>query len=210
MIYFDMLPKEQRQIYHELSFTKEYGFVLFGGTAIALQLGHRVSVDFDFFRKEELISNDKKKIENFFAPVTILQDEKNTFVFLTQNGVQLSFFGSISFVQKENAIVLDNVLLAAKMTDLLATKLKATFDRAEYKDYRDIAEILKNGGTTLQEGFQKMKDFFGAGSFSQMQVLKNLTFFDDGNVSKLSEDDQQFLIKEVKRFLKSIKSAGQR
>lgn len=45
----EILPTSQQEVWPELSDIKKLGFVLYGGTAIALQLGHRISVDFDFF-----------------------------------------------------------------------------------------------------------------------------------------------------------------
>lgn len=47
--HLEILPKEQRALWKELKPLQGMGFVLYGGTAIALRLGHRVSIDFDFF-----------------------------------------------------------------------------------------------------------------------------------------------------------------
>lgn len=47
--YYDILPPEQKSLWPSLHKLSELGFVLYGGTAIALQCGHRNSVDFDFF-----------------------------------------------------------------------------------------------------------------------------------------------------------------
>ena len=49
-----ILPRAQQQLWPELSATVAMGFVLYGGTAIALRLGHRPSVDFDFFSERPL------------------------------------------------------------------------------------------------------------------------------------------------------------
>lgn len=49
-LHFEILPKEQKEIYPYLKVLKDMDFTLFGGTALALQLGHRESVDFDFLR----------------------------------------------------------------------------------------------------------------------------------------------------------------
>ena len=47
--HFEILPSAQIQLWKELQPLKKLGFVLYGGTALALRLGHRVSVDFDLF-----------------------------------------------------------------------------------------------------------------------------------------------------------------
>ncbi|EPH07924.1 hypothetical protein HMPREF9309_01179 [Campylobacter ureolyticus ACS-301-V-Sch3b] len=198
MIYYEILPQEQKEIYKNLSFLKNKGFILFGGTAIALQLGHRQSIDFDFFTSNRLDEKLKDEILKNLKSDTMLQNEENTLVFL-KNEVKLSFFGDIDFAIKENSLILDDVLEVANLKSLLATKLKATFDRAEYKDYIDIVEILKTGQITIEEGINKMFDFFGT-DFTASQVLKNLTYFEDGNLYRLETKDRDILIQSVLNF----------
>lgn len=198
MIHYEILPQEQKKIYKNLSFLKNKGFILFGGTAIALQLGHRQSIDFDFFTSNKLDKKLKDEILKNLKSDTMLQNEENTLVFL-KNEVKLSFFGDIDFAIRENSLVLDDVLEVANLKSLLATKLKATFDRAEYKDYIDIVEILKTGQITIEEGINKMFDFFGT-DFTASQVLKNLTYFEDGDLYRLEIKDRDILIQSVLNF----------
>jgi hypothetical protein len=93
---FDVLPAAQQQIWNALAAAPRLGFVLYGGTAIALYLGHRRSIDFDFFRSEPL---DKNQISTEFAFVkgaAVLQDAPNTLVILAEmpaDRVKISFFG---------------------------------------------------------------------------------------------------------------------
>ena len=54
---FEILPSAQKNLWPELAGVPPH-FVLYGGTALALRLGHRVSVDFDFFSSKTIISND--------------------------------------------------------------------------------------------------------------------------------------------------------
>lgn len=198
MIHYEILPQEQKRIYKNLSFLKNKGFILFGGTAIALQLGHRQSIDFDFFTSNKLDKKLKDEILKNLKSDTMLQNEENTLVFL-KNEVKLSFFGDIDFAIRENSLILDDVLEVANLKSLLATKLKATFDRAEYKDYIDIVEILKTGQITIEEGINKMFDFFGT-DFTASQVLKNLTYFEDGDLYRLEIKDRDILIQSVLNF----------
>ena len=81
---FDVLPAAQQQIWNDLPAAPRLGFVLYGGTAIALHLGHRRSIDFDFFRSEPL---DKNQIGTEFAFVkgaAVVQDTPNTLVILAE------------------------------------------------------------------------------------------------------------------------------
>ncbi|PIE45130.1 MAG: hypothetical protein CSA45_04330 [Gammaproteobacteria bacterium] len=199
MMFIETLPIEQQKIYPLLKFAKDYHFVLFGGTAISLQIGHRVSVDFDFFSKEKLDSTLKKTILEKLQADNIIQDERDTLVY-EKDGVKISFFGNIAFSTAENSFMLDEVLRVANLKALLATKLKATFDRAEYKDYKDIVELLQLKDINLAIGINKMNDFF-KGNISISQILKNLTYFDDGDLHKLNKEDRKILVDHVNNYL---------
>lgn len=202
MIHYEIFPQEQKKIYKNLSFLKNNGFILFGGTAIALQLGHRQSIDFDFFTSNRLDKKLKDEILKNLKSGTILQNEECTLIYL-KNKVKLSFFGDINFATKENSFILDDVLEVANLKSLLATKLKATFDRAEYKDYIDIVEILKTGQVTIKDGIDKMFNFFGM-DFTASQVLKNLTYFEDGDLHRLEKKDKDILTQSVLNFKDDI------
>ena len=99
----DVLSPAQQRLWPTLHKAADLGFVLYGGTAVALRLGHRPSVDFDFFSENPL---DREAIEAAFPFVeqsTLLQDEKNTWTLLVpceesdRHHVKVSFFGTIGF-----------------------------------------------------------------------------------------------------------------
>jgi hypothetical protein len=73
-----MLPPAQQRLWPELGRTAELGFALYGGTAIALHLGHRFSVDFDFFSEKPLDRDAIQAAFRFMPQSTVLQDERNT------------------------------------------------------------------------------------------------------------------------------------
>jgi hypothetical protein len=190
---FDVLPAAQQQIWNALAAAPRLGFVLYGGTAIALHLGHRRSIDFDFFRSASL---DKNQISAEFAFVkgaAVLQDTPDTLVLLAEMPaglVKISFFGSIGFGRVNDPLLTrDGVLLVASLDDLMATKLKATLDRAEAKDYRDIAAMIA-AGASLSAGLSAFKQMFNG---EPAQVLRAIGYFRDGDLSTLSQADQQLL-----------------
>lgn len=189
----DILPKAQREIWQQLAPAMRLSFVLYGGTAVALHLGHRVSVDFDFFRSAPLLKGEIEKNFRFMREAQTIQESENTLVIsaaMPSGLVKLSFFGGMG-LGRINAPVetTDAVLLVASLEDLLATKLTATLDRAEAKDYRDIAAMLA-AGVSLERGL---------GGFAKMYrrdpalALKSIGFFKDGDLSALSPTDQGIL-----------------
>lgn len=189
----DILPDAQRAMWRHLAVAPELGFVLYGGTAIALHLGHRQSIDFDFFQGGAL---DKDLIrERFTIPqkALILQDARDTLVIVADHGagpVKLSFFGGIAFGRVDDPLWTDDgVLLVASLDDLMATKLKATQDRAEAKDYRDIAAMIASG-VSLAAGLGAVRRMFGG---EPAQVLRALGYFKDGDLADLGDIDRAIL-----------------
>ena len=196
---FDVLPAAQQQIWNALAAASRLGFVLYGGTAIALHLGHRRSIDFDFFRSEPL---DKEQIRAeiaFISGATVLQDTPNTLVILAEmpaGAVKISFFGGIGFGRVGDPLVTrDGVLLIASLDDLMATKLKVILDRAEAKDYRDIAAMI-SARISLPMGLGAFRQMFAG---EPAQVLRAIGYFKDGDLPTLSQEDQQLLRSERDR-----------
>jgi hypothetical protein len=189
----EILPQAQQEIWPLLAPAPELLFVLYGGTAVALHLGHRQSIDFDFFRSESL---DKKELQASFAfmrDAQTIQEDESTVVVIAQMAagpVKVSFFGGMNIGRiNDPLLTTDSVLLVASIDDLLATKLKAILDRAEAKDYRDIAAIL-SAGYSLEKA---LGAFFKIWNKDPALPLKALGFFKDGDLPSLPKADQDLL-----------------
>jgi hypothetical protein len=189
----DILPKAQQEIWPVLAPAPGLSLVLYGGTAVALHLGHRVSIDFDFFSAAPL---DKKRIETslaFMRGAATIQEDENTLVVnaaMPSGRVKVSLFGGIS-IGRINAPLRtrDQTLLVASLEDLLATKLKAILDRAEAKDYRDIAAML-SAGVALERGLGAFAKMYGK---DPGLALRAIGFFKDGDLPALPKGDQEVL-----------------
>jgi hypothetical protein len=190
---FDILPAAQQEIWPRLVPAPRLSLVLYGGTAIALQLGHRQSVDFDFFSSEPLQKEELRIAFGFDETCSTLQDSPETLVVsarMPSGQVKLSFFGALKLGRVgEPLLTEDGVLLVASLEDLLATKLKTILDRAEARDYRDIAAMLKHG-LSLAVGLAAFRAMFAG---EPAQVLRALGFFEDGNLSMLDRIDRETL-----------------
>jgi hypothetical protein len=157
---FSILPAAQREIWTSLAAATQLNFVLYGGTAIALHLGHRESLDFDFFRSESLDKDQVRAAFGFARQAPILQDAPETLVVVDEmpaGSVKVSFFGGIGFGRVNDPLLTrDGTLLVASLDDLMATKLKAILDRAEAKDHRDIAAMI-SAGVSLPAGLSAFR-----------------------------------------------------
>jgi hypothetical protein len=189
----DVLPAAQREIWTSLAPAQNLNFVLYGGTAVALHLGHRESLDFDFFRSEPLDKDQLRPAFGFMDGAAILQDAPDTLVLLAEmpsGSVKISFFGGIGFGRVNDPLQTgDGTLLVASLDDLMATKLKATLDRAEAKDYRDIAEMI-SAGVSLAAGLSAFRAMFRG---EPSQVLRSIGYFEDGDLHTLAPTDREIL-----------------
>src|SRR6266849_8582027 len=190
---FSILEAAQREIWPKLAPARRLSFVLYGGTAVALHLGHRESLDFDFFRSEPLDKDHIRAAFGFVRGATVLQDVPDTLVVraeMPSGLVKVSFFGGIGFGRINDPLpTRDGTLLVASLNDLMATKLKATLDRAEAKDYRDIARMI-SAGVSLSAGLAAFRQMFKG---EPSQVLHAIGYFKDGDLSTLDQADQDLL-----------------
>jgi hypothetical protein len=207
----EVLPAAQREIWPRLQAFAQRSLVLYGGTAVALYFGHRTSVDFDFFSAEPLDKLELRAAAGAASAVTVLQDALDTLVLslaMPSGAVKLSFFGGMSFGRVSDPLqTIDRILLVASPDDLMATKLKAILDRAEARDYRDIAALLRHGGS-LAAGLAAFKTMFQG---EPMTVLRALCYYQDGNLPSLDTADRSLLSEAAARIgdLPSVRlSAG--
>lgn len=211
----EILPPAQTHLWPELKGTPGLGFTLYSGTAIALRLGHRHSVGFDFFSEKPLDREAIKAALPFMGQASTLQDQGNTWVALTPHEVsgggrvKVSFFGAIAFGRVgEPDSTDDGVLLVASFEDLMATKLQVILQRAEAKDYRDISAMV-TAGVSLSRGLSSARELYGP-NFQPSESLKALTYFSDGDLCMLPDEDRRALIEAASavRDLPLVSRAG--
>lgn len=200
--HLEILPPVQRLLWPDLQQAAVHGFALYGGTALALRLGHRTSVDFDFFCDALLDRVAIFTAMPFLRAARIIQDRPDTMTFLVTpeegsvNTVKVSFFGSISFGRVGvPQWTTDHVAQVASLEDLLGTKLKVILQRIEAKDYIDIAAILETG-PSLAFGLGAARALFGP-AFQPSECLKALVYFEGGDLAALAQDVKMKLIASV-------------
>ena len=195
----DILPAAQRRIWPELKGLADLGYVLYVGTAIALRLGHRASVDFDFFTDRALNRSALGKALPALTRSTLLQDAPDTLTAVAPVGrakVKLSFFAGLRIGRVGTPDWTDDgVLQVASRDDLLATKLKVLPQRVEAKDYADVSAILETG-LELSAGLAAARTLYGE-TFQPTECLKALIYFKGEELSSLSRETRSRLIEAV-------------
>ena len=189
----NVLPASQRTLWKELKATPKH-FVLYGGTALALRLGHRISEDFDFFTNVTFEPQELAEQILYLrgGKVTLLSENTLTVV-LDRNGpVSVSFFGGLGLTRVSSPDTAnDNGVQVASLLDVAGCKMAVVQRRAEAKDYRDIAAILENG-FSLPKALAAAKAIYGD-QFEPTTTLRALSYFADGDLPKLPASMQNAL-----------------
>lgn len=189
----NILPSSQRALWKELKATPKH-FVLYGGTALALRLGHRVSEDFDFFTNATFDPQGLVDRVPYLrdGKVTLLRENTLTVVLDRGGPVSVSFFGGLGLTRVSNPdIAIDNGVQVASLLDVAGCKMAVVQRRAEGKDYRDIAALLENG-ITLPKALSAAKAIYGD-QFEARTTLRALSYFADGDLPKLPASLQNAL-----------------
>ena len=194
----ESLPAAQRALWPELAEVPRH-FVLYGGTAVALHYGHRVSVDFDFFSSQPVQPDELMRSLSFLRGAKAVQVSPNTLdVAVTRGGavVKVSFIGGLPYRRVcEPQFTADQVLRVASPLDLLATKLRTIWMRSQSKDFLDRDEMLRRG-VGLKNGLGAAYAVFG-GEFNSHISMRALGYFNDGDLASLPEPVKERLVNEV-------------
>jgi Nucleotidyl transferase AbiEii toxin, Type IV TA system len=194
----EILPEAQRALWAELAAIPTE-FVLCGGTAIALQLGHRQSVDFDFFASRSFDPVQLYSSMPLLEGSTVLQQAANTLTCRVDraNPVIVSFFGVPTLRRVAAPLIAhDNHLRIASLLDLAGMKAAVVQQRAEAKDYTDLHALLV-AGIGLPAALAAAGVIYGE-RFNPQLTLKALSFFGDGDLPSLPTHVQERIIGAVR------------
>ena len=198
-LHLDLLSPAQRRLWDELGGVPPQ-FTLYGGTAIALYLGHRESIDFDFFGSEPFNSQRLYAAVPFLKGAEIVQQAPNTLTCLVERGenVQVSFFGVPGMtILREPLQSPDNGVRVASLIDLAGMKAAVVQQRAEAKDYLDLCALIHREAVDLSMALAAASRIYP--NFFQPQLtLKALTYFGDGDLHALPESVRLGLVNAVR------------
>lgn len=207
--YLGRLDKERQQVFEKLAvFSDRY--ILAGGTAIMLQIGHRLSYDFDLFAKDKPTDNLLRKIQQVFGNQVkpYLRTDEILSV-KTPDDIEITFvWHPFTILQKP---LQTGYLPLFHLDDLAANKAYTIGRRGAWRDYVDLFFLLKWKFYTLEKLVNLANKKF-TGEFHDKLFLEQLTFFDDveiipTNFLKESYTDSEiksFLEQQVKVYLKKV------
>lgn len=175
MLYLKSVNNELLELLnHLMREEKLKNFVLVGGTALALQVGHRISIDIDLFGHSDFDQSTILATLNKYGTVQLLKKSENILI-LSLNGIKVDlvnykypWIGNLNIVKK---------IRFASLSDIAAMKLNAIAGRGSVKDFIDIFALLKI--FSLREMLNFYNEKYQDGS--EFMVIKSLTFFDDAD-----------------------------
>ncbi len=176
-------------------------FYLAGGTALNIQLCHRLSVDFDFFSERPLNSNKIIEESSHDAPVKVIGMEKGT-LHLKIGEIPVSFFEYHYKVLEKKQF---HGILIASLKDIGLMKIMAIQQRGLRKDFIDLYAICMTG-ITLPALLELMKEKYLGIKFDIISIMKSLCYFEDAidDVPLLTKDIEWETVK--KYFKKEVRA----
>lgn len=189
-MYAEALTDKGRELFPRLSRFED--FYLAGGTALALQIGHRRSVDFDLFTAKELPDRILQKVKQIFEDSVVVTtynvpNQLNVFI----DNVKSTFF-QYEYPIVEPFILYENVPLAS-IGEIAAMKAFSIGKRLSYKDYVDWYFLLLEKYVTLPDVIALAQQKF-KNDFNDRLFLGQLVSFND-----IEEVPIDFLREEVDR-----------
>ncbi len=198
----DTLPDSQKRLWPELDAVPDH-FVLYGGTALALQLGHRISEDFDFFSSEGFDPGRLRSLLPFFRDLDVANPEvwvhrkqDNLEAFVERGGgvVKVAFFGGLSNLKRiEDPLrAIGSRVRIASLVDLAGMKMRVIQMRANWKDYVDLHALAANG-IDVATGLAAARAIDRG--FDPATSLRALQFYEDGTLDRIPEAMKRDLTK---------------
>lgn len=207
-IHLDILDDKRKDLLQKIiPYIK--GFVLGGGTALAFQLVHRKSFDFDFFCAVQVPKKLLEELSRVLMIDNVVIDSSDELTFFTNNGIKITFL-YYPFKSQFKILQTEMGLSLFPIQEIALQKAYTVGRRGEYRDYFDLYTILKQRYINVKQIIQKCKKAYG-GAFSEKLFLEQLVYFGDISsfsvvpISKASlpqpEEVKHFFEDEVKKYL---------
>ncbi|MEK7218679.1 MAG: nucleotidyl transferase AbiEii/AbiGii toxin family protein [Patescibacteria group bacterium] len=177
-LHLEVLRKPQRALWELFqgnpAVLRDHGFTLAGGTALALQIGHRESQDFDFFSQERGIEPVRTWLERL--PGFLSREMDADTVHGELGGVKVSFIAGYRYPPVMPPVAA-GALSLTHIEDIALMKMMALTHRAALRDYIDLAAIMRSR-KTLSSLLGKSREKFGD-RFNVALALRAMVHFGD-------------------------------
>lgn len=198
-LHLDTLDINRQSVFKNLKSFRTDG-VLAGGTAIALQIGHRRSFDFDIFTQSELTPSLWSKVRRIFdGRVTKTLSTKRQLNFVTSENIVITFYhDEVTPLYPE---IQTQSIGLADLRDLAGNKAFTIGGRGKWRDYIDLYFLLKTNTSTLEDIIDNCSKRSKGEIFPVKLFLEQLVYFDDLAIQDIDYIGPNIDPSEVKQFL---------
>ncbi|MDP2649514.1 MAG: nucleotidyl transferase AbiEii/AbiGii toxin family protein [bacterium] len=205
-IHLEILDNNRKKLLEKLPLFIE-NFVLGGGTALSLQINHRISYDFDFFTSSPIPRQLLEELSKEIEIGNIVIDTSSELTFLTKNDIKVTFL-HYPFKTGLEPIVSENGLKLFSVGEIAIQKAYAIGRRGEYRDYFDLYTILKNNYISFDTLISETKKVFGS-VFDEKIFLEQLVYFGDLRSFEIASviGKKAPLEGEVRQYFKALVSS---
>lgn len=197
-IYLESLDVKRRQTFAKLKVLAKLG-VLAGGSALALQIKHRYSFDFDIFFDKPIVEESFRKIKRIFHPKTFRINLPHHKTFATKDDIQITLF-HYEFKPLYPKVKTHSLPLFNKK-DISADKAYTLGRRPVWRDYVDLFFLLKDKHANLKQIIKDARKKFNT-LFEPKLFLEQLTFYEDINNFKIKFIKENYPPLQIQEFLK--------
>lgn len=203
-MYQEVINAKTKRVLETIDKIKEIGnFYLAGGTALALQLGHRKSIDLDWFSQKEFDVGILKKDLSSFGDLKIDSEDKQT-LNCRLDDVKISFF--VYSYKILFPLVDFNKIKLADEHDIACMKIDTISSRGAKKDFIDLYFLLEK--YRLEELLNLFDKKYAGIKYNRFHLLKSLTYFDDAESEPMPEMLKNISWEEIKdEIKKKVKNA---
>ncbi len=173
------------------------GFYLAGGTGLALHLGHRESIDLDFFRQDNF--NEDRHLTDISALGNFSVDKKEVGTLTGKFESTLLSLFHYAYPLLESTVRWEGIEIAS-VIDIACMKLDAASTRGTKKDFIDLYAIIRRGSKTLPDLLKAFSNKYASVSYNLMHIKKSLVFFADAESDPMPKMHADIQWEEVKSF----------
>lgn len=199
-IYLEILDPERQKVFKQLAEFRGDGY-LAGGTALALQIGHRVSVDFDVFTYKPVSTRLRSAIAKHFSIQQVHLNTSDQYTFTTRENIEVTFVW-FDYPLIRPLVPTSSVSLAS-IADIAANKANTLGLRAVWRDYVDLFWLLHEEGVALQDIITWAKQKYPT-QFVEAQFLEQLCYFADLPVTPIQFFKKRYSTDDIQSFLQKV------
>ena len=199
-VYFEVFTEAEKKEFPKLAKFAKIG-ILAGGTALALQIKHRCSYDFDIFCSDELSKNLSRQARDIFGKLTIVNRFEDNLTFITSSGAKITFvyypFPSLY------PNISTSVIKLFHWRDIALDKAYTIGRRAQYRDYVDLFFLMKEKKITIDWIIKNAVKKFES-EFPKKIFLEQIVYFKDLKIFPVEFLREKYTPGEIKSFFEKV------